>query len=134
MIIFLFSWLLSSVFYSLFFMFVVEGRGRQPAARRNCGIPAAHYALKPRAAHLHLCAALHSHRRGPTGRRRSYFLLPAIRLQIIRRSASSAASVRTALSSHSFKLCFRISVSCRNILNLTLIISSIACSSYHISR
>ena len=47
----------SSVFYSLFLLLAVEGRGRQPAARRSCGIQAAHHAPKPRAARPYLSGA-----------------------------------------------------------------------------
>ena len=60
----------------LFLLFVVEGRGRQPAARRSCCISAAHYALTPRAMHLYFCGTLYLCRRVPAGRRRSY--LPSV--------------------------------------------------------
>ena len=47
----------SSVFLFFIFIFAVESRGRQPAARRSCGIQAAHHAPKPRAARPYLSGA-----------------------------------------------------------------------------
>lgn len=44
-------------FLFFIFMFAVEGHGRQPAARRSCGIQAAHHAPKPRAARPYLSGA-----------------------------------------------------------------------------
>ena len=67
----------SSVFLFFIFMFAVEGRGREPAVRHSCGIRAVHDA----------CAGA-----ARPGGADPAFLLPAIRLQIIRRSASAAAS------------------------------------------